>query len=89
MANGERSGFEGVVEASYYIGTDFCPNKFVKLHRKTVSARGLNSFKALRHSSSETILSHDNFSSSFKEVTFSVSKNVSLGCVRVSDLCGL
>ena len=49
----------------------------------------LNSFRALRHSSSETMPSHDNFSSSFKDVTFSVSKKISLGCVRISDRCDL
>ena len=47
----------------------------------------LNSFRALRHSPSETMPSRDNFSSSFKEVTFSVSKKVSLEYVRVSDPC--
>ena len=40
----------------------------------------LNSFRALRHSFSETLPSHDNFSS-LKEVTFSVSKKVGLDCV--------
>ena len=34
-----------VVEASYYIGSDFCPEKFLKLGRKTVCARGLKIFK--------------------------------------------
>ena len=49
----------------------------------------LNSFKAVRHSSSETMPSHDNFSSSFKEATFSASEKVSLGCAKVADLSDL
>ena len=45
----------------------------------------LNSFRALRHLFSEIMPSHDNFSSSFNEITFSVSKKVELDCVWVSD----
>lgn len=44
----------------------------------------LNSFRVLRHSSSETMPPHHNFPSSFKEVMFQVSKKVSLGCARIT-----
>ena len=43
----------------------------------------LNSFKVLRHSSSETTPSHDDFSSSFKEVTFSLAKKVRVAGHRI------